>query len=256
MNWQCRPQAARPFIQRTQNNTDNRLLKEKETHKNWHNRCQNERPRVKKKTKNRKLLFIYIKCNTFKCFYHSKSTGVRLGLVARLIESGSFLCCTWDPPGCQSALILFGFPLILPLLWDEHWAPLTSKTCLKHYLALSIKVRATRQGCAATRQCDKAAMTDSQLHEQKVTITVRVWLCFKFAIISVASEGESRWYSEEWLHKKKSLINLSGHGGFWNKQVSGSYEKCKSKTLTLSQKLDQAFWSQYIIIYYIILSYH
>lgn len=29
MNWQCRPQAARPFIQRTRNNTDNRLLKKK-----------------------------------------------------------------------------------------------------------------------------------------------------------------------------------------------------------------------------------
>lgn len=73
------------------------------------------------KTKqNRKLLFIYTKRNTFKCFfYHSESTGVRLGLVARLMESGSFLCCAWDPPGCQSALILFGFPTHFtpPLRW-------------------------------------------------------------------------------------------------------------------------------------------
>lgn len=172
--------------------------------------CEKKRRRIKtgttaaktwedpsKKKTNKKLLFIYIKCNAFKCFYHSKFTGVRLGLAAWLIESGSFLCCAWDPPGCQSSLILFGFPLILPLLWDEHWAPLTSKTCLKHYLALSIKVRAARQGCAATRRCDKAAMTVSQLQEQKVTITVRVWLCFKSAIISMASEGESRWYSEK-----------------------------------------------------------
>ena len=103
---------------------------------------------------------------------HLKSTGVHLGLITKLIESDIFLSGFWDPPSCQSAPILFAFPLILLLLWDEQWAHLTSKTCLKHSLAFRIKVRSACQG----RGYGKGAMTASRWQKPNVTITVRVFV--------------------------------------------------------------------------------
>lgn len=120
--------------------------------------------------------------STLKIFYQSKSTGVHLGLIAKMIESDIFLSGFWDPPSCQSPSILFAFPLILLLLWDEHWVPLTSKACLKHSLAFRIKVRTACQGCTAMEWYGKPAMTASQW--QKLNMTIKVWALFWNAIKS------------------------------------------------------------------------
>lgn len=108
------------------------------------------------------ILMLHLTSSTVKIFYQSKSPGAHLDLITKLIESDIFLSGFWDPPSCQSDPILFAFPLILLLLWDEHWAPLTSKTCLKHSLAFRIKVRTSCQNCTALCCHGKAAMTQSQ----------------------------------------------------------------------------------------------
>lgn len=120
--------------------------------------------------------FKHLMSSTVETFYHLESGGVHLGLITKLIESDIFLSGFWDPPSCQSAPILFAFPLILLLLWDEHWAPLTSKTCLKHSLAFRIKVRNACQGCTAMHWHGKAAMTASQWQKLNMTITERVFV--------------------------------------------------------------------------------
>lgn len=119
-------------------------------------------------------LMLHLTSSTAKIFYQSKSTGAHLGLVTKLIESDIFVTGFWDPPSCQSHPILFAFPLILLLVWDEHWAPLTSKTCLKHSLAFRIKARTSRQSRTATRWHGKAAMTESRWQKVNMTITMLI----------------------------------------------------------------------------------
>lgn len=141
----------------------------------------------------------HLPSSALKIFYHSKSTGVHLGLVTKLIESDIFLSGFWDPPSCQSAPILFAFPLILLLLRDERWAPLTSKTCLKHSLAFRIKVRAACQGCIAMHWHGKAAMTASQW--QKLNMTITVWIF----VLNLQSNLQCGWLFKERIMNRNEV---------------------------------------------------
>lgn len=141
------------------------------------------------------LVYINVKhltSSTLKIFYQSKSTGVHLGLITKMIESDIFLSGFWDPPSCQSASILFAFPLILLLLWDEHWVPLTSKACLKHSLAFRIKVRTACQGCTAMKWYGKPAMTASQWQKLNMTITVWVFVLKCNKVYSIADFSKKK----------------------------------------------------------------
>lgn len=107
--------------------------------------------------------------------FHHQSTGVHLDLVTKLIKSDIFLSYFGDPRSCQSAPILFAFLLILFLLWDEPWAPLTSKACQKLCL---VKVKTVCQVCTAVNWHGKAIMTASQW--QKLSMMSTMWLFWIF----------------------------------------------------------------------------